>query len=110
MNQSFQQFIYHKDTSTKNFPRGLNKTLLMSGEFLPKNRSISQLGISALPGTKLYLNEGNIPLIIGFTGFFEIDLSQGGTITKITVDQQSLEEIEQNDSAYLIIDIAYWGS
>ena len=110
MNQTFQQFIYCSPNSEHNFPRSLTAESLTSGQFLPIGKTISQLGISALPGTKLYLNGGVSPIVIGFTGLFEIDLSAGGAITDIKVDSASIQEIERNDSAYLIIDIAYWGS
>ena len=110
MNQSFQQFIYNNAQSSKNYPPDLTKEALISGNFLPANKTISQLGVRALPGTKFYLNDGAIPIIVGFTGLFEIDLTDGGSIGKMTIDAASLERIEDNDSAYLVIDIAYWGS
>ncbi len=110
MNQSFQQFIYCSPGSEHNFPQNLTAESLINGRFLPADRTISQLGISALPGTRLYLNGGTAPVVVGFTGLFEIDLSAGGAITDIKVDERSIREIERNDSAYLVIDIAYWGS
>lgn len=110
MNQSFKQFIYCASGSQHNFPNTLTFEDLITGRFLPADKTISQLGIQALPGTKLYLNGGTVPIIIGFTGLFEIDLSAGGAITNIKVDEKSLREIENNNSAYLVIDIAYWGS
>ena len=65
----------------------------MNGSFLDNTLPISQLGISSLPGTKFYLNGGSIPVIVGFTGLFEIDLSAGGAITDIRIDQKSINEI-----------------
>lgn len=115
MNQSFAQFIYCSPNSEHNFPRNLTAEELITGAFLyrdtrTKDKTVSQLGINALPGTKLYLNGGQTPIIVGFTGLFEIDLSAGGAITGIKVDEKSIREIERNNSAYLIIDVAYWGS
>lgn len=109
MTQSFQQFIYYSPHSYKNFPTNLSADSLISGDFLPRNKTISQLGIRSIPGTKIYLNGGKIPLVIGFTGLFEIDLTAGGAISDIKVDEASIKEISKNDSAYLIIDVAFWG-
>ena len=62
-----------------------------------------------MPGTKFYVNGTNNPVIIGFTGMFSIDLTAGGSITELTFDEDSIDEIEENDSAYLVVDIAYLG-
>ena len=111
MTQSFKQYIYCGRGSNHNFPLSLSAESLVNGSFLDSTLPISQLGISSLPGTKIYLNGGSVPVIVGFTGLFEIDLSaSGGEITDIRVDPKSISEIERNDSAYLVIDIAYWGA
>ncbi len=110
MTQSFKQYIYCGRGSNHNFPLSLSAESLVNGSFLDNTLPISQLGISSLHGTKFYLNGGSIPVIVGFTGLFEIDLSAGGAITDIRIDQKSINEIERNDSAYLVIDIAYWGA
>jgi hypothetical protein len=60
-----------------------------------------------LPGTKFYLNNGLTPIIIGPTGIYELDLEGISQITDLRFDSNSLTAVENNDSAYLIIDIVY---
>ncbi|MBO7080187.1 MAG: hypothetical protein J6W64_10420 [Bacilli bacterium] len=48
------------------------------------------MGVRALPGTEFYINGGATPIIIGFTGLFEIDLSEGGTITGLRFNKKSI--------------------
>ena len=68
---------------------------------------VSQLGIQALPGTKFYLNEAVDPVIIGATGIYELDLTNGIQISKISFAFDSMEIIKNNDNAFLIVDIIY---
>lgn len=107
MTQLFKQFIYCNDESLKNFPLNLQASDLTSGIIFSSYTPISQLGVQAPPGTKFYLNGSENPVIVGFTGLFEIDLTAGGSINRIIFDQQSIDWIRQNDSAMIIIDIAY---
>lgn len=68
------------------------------------------MGIQALPGTKFYLNDINAlnrePIIIGRTGIFELSLNQA-KINSIAFDEKSMETINTNENAYLIVDILY---
>lgn len=70
--------------------------------FLP----ITQLGIQAPPGTKFYIN-GSGPAVVGYTGLFEIDLSNGGEIISLSFEKDSLQFINNNPNAWLIVDIVY---
>ena len=108
MTQNFKQFIYHKTGSNYN-TTGLQKNDLIDGSAFNGYYNIVQLGVRALPGTKFYVNGTTNPVIIGFTGMFSIDLTAGGAITELAFDEDSMDEIEGNDSAYLIVDIAYLG-
>lgn len=108
MTQNFKQFIFHKTGSSYN-TTGLLKDALIDGSAFSAYYNIVQLGVRALPGTKFYVNGTSNPVIIGFTGMFSIDLTAGGSITELTFDEDSIDEIEENDSAYLIVDIAYLG-
>jgi hypothetical protein len=40
--------------------------------------SISQLGIQGRPGTSFYLNGSTLPIVLGETGIYEIDLQNYG--------------------------------
>lgn len=104
MQKKFKQIIYCNPTSTIN-TAGITKNNLVDGSAFSDYCPLTQLGVRALPGTKFYINGNNNPVIIGFTGMFELDLSAGGSITSLTFDPNTLREIEQNDSAYLVVDM-----
>ena len=104
MVKDFNQIIYCHPSSEKN-TNGVTKENLVSGTIFSQYLPLSQLGVRALPGTQFYLNGGTNPVIIGFTGLFEIDLSSGGSITGLKFDEKSIQAIEANDSAYLIVDM-----
>lgn len=81
-----------------------------SGAVFGDNFPITQLGVQALPGTKIYINQGSSisdGIIIGNTGIFELDLDGQTEITSLTVDAGSLSIINNNENAYLIIDTIY---
>lgn len=104
MKKEFKQVIYHHPDSAWNTP-GVTEDKLVNGTAFSKYLPLSQLGIRALPGTKVYLNGGTNPVIIGFSGLFDIDLTNGGSITEIRIDRNSLRSIANNNSAYLIVDM-----
>ena len=109
MSYSFHQLVYHNDTSNYNNPTSLTQSNL--ADEIQKYMPLSQLGIRALPGTKIYINENTNPLIVGFNGLFEIDFSNisNGSIYSLTVDPASLNLIKSLDTAYLILDMVTIG-
>lgn len=115
-----KQFRYYNDKSSevseskRNQPTTLNGTTTLitsqhyvNGDVFGKNFPVTQLGIQALPGTKFYLNEAVDPVIIGATGIYELDLTNGIQISKISFAFDSMEIIKNNDNAFLIVDIIY---
>lgn len=108
MAQQFKQFVYCGDSNYTT--DGLTKNLLTDAQQSIFNRytPITQLGIQAPPGTKFSLNYSSLPVIVGFTGIFQVDLSAGGTIESIIFDKNSIDYIEENN-CMLIIDIIYEG-
>ena len=115
-----KQFRYYNDKSSevseskRNQPTTLDGTTTLitsehyaNGDVFGKYFPVTQLGIQALPGTKFYLNEAVDPVIIGATGIYELDLTNGIQISKITFDRKSMEIIKNNDNAFLIVDIIY---
>ena len=109
MKQYIKQFIYYNNSSAKNSPSNLTDAQLTSGTIFSDYLPISQLGVQAPPGTKFYLNGNENPIIVGYTGLFEIDLTSGGTITTIRFDEDSINRIKENDGNILIVDMAYLG-
>ena len=115
-----KQFRYYNDKSSevteskRNQPTTLDGTTTLitsehyvNGDVFGKHFPVTQLGIQALPGTKFYLNEAVDPVIIGATGIYELDLTNGIQISKISFALDSMEIIKNNDNAFLIVDIIY---
>ena len=115
-----KQFRYYNDKSSevaaskRNQPTTLDGTTTLitsdhyvNGDVFGKHFPVTQLGIQALPGTKFYLNEAVDPVIIGATGIYELDLTNGIQISKIAFAPDSMEIIKNNDNAFLIVDIIY---
>ena len=107
--KNYKQFIFCNDESLHNFPQDLVALELVDGSLFLDYTPIVQLGIQAPPGTKFYINNNNEPVIIGYTGLFDLDLLSGGSIISLKFDEQSIRNIQQSDSNILIIDILYLG-
>ena len=112
MAKQIKQFRYYSDSekNKNNQPTWLEKKFLMKDEsvFEKDYFSITKLGIQTLPGTRFYLNNSiEAPVIVGPTGIYELDLEGISEINNLYFDSKSLELINNNDSAYLIIDIIY---
>ena len=110
MIQKFKQIRYFNDNSEKNNPADLKQEDLILGNCFEKYLPANQIGISALPGTRFYLNGGTSPIIINFSGLFDLNLYGEGTISSLRFDEKSLAYIKENDSAYLLIDLVYLGN
>ena len=110
MGKKVYQFRYYTDESSNNQPNDDNnnlRTKLQNGTIFDGYFPIIQLGIQALPGTKFYLNKAITPIVIGSTGIYELDLEGYAEITGLNFAQESLDLIDKNPNAYLIIDIIY---
>ena len=89
-----------------NYPITLTKASLISGSAFNGIAPIIKLGIQAIPGTRFRVNSNKDWIIIGATGIYELDLSSSSaTIVKLQFDEVSLNIIDQNENAYLIIDL-----
>ena len=105
-----KQYRYYNDADkTRNQPATINKINLINGQVFesPSCFPILQLGIQALPGTKFYLNSSLDPIVVGFTGIYELDLDNRAEIVKLTFNKTSIETIENNSNGYLIVDVLY---
>ena len=102
------QFRYFGELNDKNYPLTITKTKLMSGVSFDGYTPIIKLGIQSLPGTKFRLNANQDYIMVGGTGLYELDMTQGsGVITSMNFDEISLINIDENNDAYLLIDILY---
>lgn len=105
MAKQIMQFRYYSEESPQNQPKDINKGKLVKGSVFANYLPITQLGIQALPGTKFYLNNSITPILIGSTGIYELDLEGLSEITDLHFDASSIESINKNNNAYLIIDV-----
>ena len=105
MAKKFKQFIYYNQDNINNSPLGISYNTLCTGNIFNKFMPACHIGIQALPGTKFYLNNSIYPVVIGSTGIYELDLKGVTQITEIHFDKRSLNLINENNNAYLIVDI-----
>ena len=104
-----QYRFYNETDETRNQPASITKEKLINGKVFdePSCYPILQLGIQALPGTKFYLNSSIDPVVVGFTGIYELDLDNQAEIVKLTFNKESIEAINTNGNGYLIVDVLY---
>ncbi len=112
MAKRIKQIRYYNENNAKNYPGGtsLGMTKLINGSAFKINGNnvlITQLGIQTVPGVKFYLNESDNSVMVGSTGIYELDLEGISYITSIKFDKASMNLINQNTNAYLIVDILY---
>ena len=110
MARNIKQYRYYKESDPdKNQPASLVKAALIDGSVFenPSCFPIVQLGIQALPGTKFYLNNSIEPIVIGYTGIYELDLDNQAEIIKLTFNKTSMDLIDENPNGYLIVDVLY---
>lgn len=107
MAKKIKQFRYYSDNSNQNYPSDLRFRHLVSGTAFNSYTPIIQLGIQSMPGVKFYLNGSNNPIILGNTGVYELDLSGMTQINSLQFDANSINLINSNNGAYLIVDIIY---
>ena len=116
MAKAVKQFRYYNENHANNNPQSVSgfkdmtlKSFYVNGLVFtnPSCYPILQLGIQTLPGTKFYLNDNVEPIIVGFTGIYELDLDNQTEIVKLTFNEESMTTIENNSNGYLIVDILY---
>lgn len=113
--RQIKQFRYFRDykkeeqSLSKNYPLELNANELYAGNIFYNYTPITQIGIQGLPGTIFYLNDPTRqnPIIIGYTGMYELDLEGYAEINSLQFELESIRRIANSDNAYLIIDIIY---
>lgn len=105
------QFRYYSDDNPNNsYPavESENYSVFCADTAFRGYAPIHQFGIQTLPGTKIYINQSQNPIIIGGTGMLEIDCdATTATINTFRIDQSSMEIIRNLPNGYLVIDIVY---
>lgn len=107
MAKKVKQYRYYGSNDSRNWPSSVKYQTIVSGSVFQKEMPVIQLGIQALPGTKFYLNNSNNPIIIGYTGIYELNLEGIAEVTSLAFDAKSVEAINKSSNAYLIVDVIY---
>jgi len=112
MANRIKQFRYYTENSVENYPASIRDNPVtvidyINGGVFGNYYPISQLGIQTLPGTKFYLNNALEEIIVGSTGIYELELNDQTEITKIQFDAKSMKLINENNNAFLLVDIIY---
>lgn len=109
MSKQIKQFRFYQDNDERNYPDKFTMTTinLQTGKVFASYMPVSYLGIQALPGTKFYLNNSHSPIVIGFTGIYELSIDDLAEITSLKFDYSSLQKINSNEDTVLLIDIIY---
>ena len=107
MAKKFKQFIYYNQDNINNSPLEISYNTLCTGNIFNKFMPACHIGIQALPGTKFYLNGSYLPIVIGYTGIYELELDNTSQITSIRFDDESINRIAKNDETFLIVDLIY---
>ena len=112
MSKYIRQLRYYGDRDERNYPQSedegyISMNQLINPNFFAQYMPIVQIGIQTLPGTKFYLNDNvrKYPIIIGYTGIYELDLDGIAEINSLAFDASSIQTINNTDDAYLIIDM-----
>ena len=112
MAKHLMQFRYYGDQLENNNLSNIEYKQLISGSHFisckPNATSIASLGIQTLPGVKFYLNNSQVdPILVGPSGIYELGINENYEITGLQFDRKSLDLIDANSGAYLIIDVVY---
>ena len=102
MAKIFKQIRYFGLNSTQN---NTTRNDLTTGLAVKNNTPLTQLGIRALPGTKFYINGESEPVIVGYTGIFELDFKDVNGVYSIKFDPKSVLAVENIPGGYIIIDM-----
>lgn len=109
MAKKIQQIRYYGENNKSNYPTNLTAQRLRAGTAFSDYYPIVQLGIQTLPGVRVFINNHTSPIIIGGTGIYELNVDGLSNITDLSFDPASLNLINANDNASLIIDFIYEG-
>lgn len=111
MDKKVVQFRYFGENNGLNYPSTITKTQLTSGSIFDDYTPIVQLGVQALPGTRIRINANLDWIIVGATGIYELDLTNNtALITSLQFDETSLNVVNDSVDGYLIVDMIYQGA
>ena len=107
MAKKIYQVRYYGQNDARNQPQGLRMNSLVNGSVFSGMYPIVQLGIQSLPGIKFSLNHSDSPIILGYTGIYDLELGELTQITHLSFDAQSMNLINASPESFLIVYFIY---
>lgn len=106
MAKQIKQFRYYADQDPRNYPNIAIMTAqgISSGLAFADYMPISQLAIQALPGTEIRLNNSEKPIVVGYTGIYELKIDDLAEITSLKIE---CDKISVTSETALLVDIIY---
>lgn len=101
------KYTYDTTYCYRNSPQEATLDQWNTGEVFSAVYPIAQLGIQAIPGTKFYLNGSTRPIVVGASGIFDLDIKNGARVTGLGFSRQSLRNITESGTGYLLVDVLY---
>lgn len=105
MAKKIMQFRYYGEKNVKNQPSTISKAKLTNGSAFLGYLPITRLDIKSPEGTKFFLNGSSTSIVIGSSGTYNLDIEGITEINRIFFDSNSIENINKNENASLIIDV-----
>lgn len=107
------QFRFYGENDARNYPKNYTLDSWITN-VLANCGAVSHLGIQGEPGVVFYLNDGNNPIVLGFTGIYELDLEGIGRITNLRFNKEKListypSDPSSSDSKRILVDVIYDG-
>ena len=107
MAKKIEQVRFYNQNDSRNQPSNLKMNRLVSGSVFNGKYPITQLGIQTFPGVKFYLNNSTYPIVVGYTGIYDLELDGMTEISHLSFAAESLQMINKNPDSYLIVDFIY---
>ena len=109
MSKQISQFRFYSPAGPYFLDTNISGADLISGTSF-QTKTIYQLGIQSIPGTKFILGKSNSssPVTIGSTGIFEMDFNNfASKPVGLSILPSSIKNIINNPIGYIIIDLVY---
>lgn len=107
MGKQIKQIRYYSEGDSRNNPENLSLFQLVEGSAFGNYMPVTRLSIQTTPGIKFYLNNGLNPVIIGFTGIYELDINNLAEITSLRFDHTTVSSLNESKDTYLFVDMVY---
>lgn len=106
MAKRVSQIRWFGEDDPRNYPANITLEKLRYGTAFPRTYPVTRFSVQTLPGTKIFINSSLLPIVIGTTGIYELDVEGLSNISSIQFDNTSLQVIAKAGKT-IIIDYVY---